>query len=204
MAKQEFLDSFRVARNLFFHPRVDMDSPQLGPQGLESMIARAAIWLTPKSVSGFDPADFPELGVEGQRELEAAVSDFLAVAHLVPPEEPANPEQLAKARDAFAKMLEILGPYVPISEDGEKVEEAFKDIHFPPWVVNWDYELGNDHDGEPAVWVNLFIDDSTARRHEFARLAAQVTRNIRQALSGAGSNRWPYLRVRTAVEHKTA
>jgi hypothetical protein len=204
MAKQEFLDNFRIARNLFFHPRVEMDSPQLDPQARETMIARAALWLTRRSVNGFDPADFSELGLDRQRALQTAVHDFLAVASQVPPQEPASPEQLGKARVAFSEMLGILQPYLPTPEDGEKVEEALKGIPFPPWVVNWDYELGSDEDGAPAVWVNLFADESTAPRHEFGRLASQMTANLRKALSAAGSKRWPYIRIRTAVEHKTA
>jgi hypothetical protein len=48
MAKQDFLDNFRIARNLFFHPRVAADSTQADPQAIEQRVARVAIWLTPK------------------------------------------------------------------------------------------------------------------------------------------------------------
>jgi len=206
MAKQEFLDSFRIARNLFFHPRVETDSSQLDPQALELMIARAAIWLTPKSVSGFNPADFAELGSERQRALQTAVQEFVAVASQVPPNEPATPEQLKSARAAFVKMLGILNPYIPSLRDGENVEEVLERVQsqLPPWVVNWDYELGSDADDAPAVWINLFVDESTAPRKEFGRLASRMSADILQALSAAGSSRWPYVRIRTAMEHKTA
>ncbi len=204
MAKQDFLDNFRIARNLFYHPRVQRDSNQLDPKTIEHLVARAAIWLTPKSVNGFNPADFPELGLDRQRELQSAVQDFLTVAKQVPPNEPASPEQLGNARVAFAKMLEILQPYLPSPSDADEVEEALKDIPFPAWVVNWDYELGNDEDGAPAVWVNLFADESTAPRKEFGRLALQMNASIQRALSAMGSRRWPYVRMRTAVEHKMA
>jgi hypothetical protein len=62
MAKQEFLDNFRVARNLFMHSQVQADSSQIDPQALERRLVRSAIWLTPKSVKGFSPDDFAELG----------------------------------------------------------------------------------------------------------------------------------------------
>ena len=204
MAKQEFLDNFRIARNLFFHPRVETDSSQLDPQALEQMIARAAIWLTPKSVKGFNAHDFPELGLDRQRELQAAVRDFLDVANQVPPKEAATSQQLGNAKVAFAKMLEILQPYLPTPAEGAMVEEALKCVQFPRWVVNWDYELGSDQDGEPAVWINLFADESSAPRKEFGRLAAQMNTKIHEALAAAKSDRWPYVRMRTAVEHKTA
>jgi hypothetical protein len=202
MAKQEFLSNFRIARNLFAHPHVPTDSSQINPQAMERMLARAAIWLTPKSVKGFNADDFPELGIDRQRELQAAVREFLEVAKEVPPNEPATPEQFGNAQVAFAKMLTILQPYLPTSQEGEQVEEALKRVDFPPWIVNWDYELGSDEDGSPAVWINLFADQDSAPRREFGPFASQVTTTIRQALSVVGSNRWPYVRLRTAVEHK--
>jgi len=203
MPKQEFLDNLRIARNLFSHPRVETDSSQLDPRALEGMIARAAIWLTPKSVKRFNADDFPELGPDRQRELQTAIDHFLEVANQVPPTQPASPQQLDMARTAFAKVLSILNPYLPTPEEGTKLEEVLRNVEFPAWVANWDYELGSDEDGVPAVWVNLFVDESSAPRREFGRLASQMTTKIRQKLSAAGSNRWPYVRVRTAVEHKT-
>jgi hypothetical protein len=204
MAKQDFLDNFRIARNLYNHPRVQSDTGQLDPQAVGLLISRAAIWLTPKSVKGFNPADFPELGPLRQTELQSAVQDFLAVARQVPPNDPASPEQLTNATSAFAKMLDILQPYIPSPEDADNVEEALTHVQFPPWVVNWDYELDSDKDGDPAVWVNLYADESTAPRKEFGRLASQMSASIRRALSDTGSLRRPYIRIRTAVEHKTA
>jgi hypothetical protein len=204
MAKQEFLDSFRTARNLFFHPRVVNNATSLDSKALGQMNARSAIWLTPKSVQGFNADDFLELGVDRQNELQTAVREFLDVANKVGPKEPATPEQLDSARLVFTTLLGVLQPYLPSPEDGDKVEEALKRIEFPPWVVNWDYELGSDQDGSAAVWVNFFADDSIAPRKEFGRFASRMTTRIRDALAAVGSHRWPYVRMRTAVEHKTA
>jgi hypothetical protein len=204
MAKQAFLENFRTARNLFFHPRVRADAAQADATPIEQMIARAAIWLTPRSVKGFNVEDFQELGPDRQRALQAAVERFLDVANRVSPTEPPTSEQLAGAKVAFETVLEILLPYLPTPHEGANVEEALRGIDLPPWVVNWDYELGSDEDGAPAVWVNLFVDEGRAPRSEFGRLASQMTTKIQRALSKVGSPRWPYVRVRTAVEHKTA
>ena len=103
MAKQDFLPNFRIARNLFAHQRVETDGSNPDQAALERRLGRAAVWLTPKSVKGFNADDFPELGVDRQRELQAAVQDFLEVAKVVPPKEPATPEQLSKGKAAFAK-----------------------------------------------------------------------------------------------------
>src|SRR5437588_1367499 len=102
MARQEFLKSLRLARNLFIHQRADANGADNGSRG--------DIWLTPRSVRSFDVADFPELGPDRQRELQTAVREFLDVATQVPPKEPATAEQIQKARAPFAKILEILAP----------------------------------------------------------------------------------------------
>jgi hypothetical protein len=203
MAKQEFLENFRIARNLFVHPRVEADSQHIDTGAIAQVLARAAIWLTPKSVKGFDAADFPELGPDRQRELQDAYQAFLAVAKEVPPAEPATGEQYRNAEIALTKMLRILEPYLPTPDEGRKVAQALKSIEFPPWVVNWDYELGSDEEGGAAVWINLFADRKLASPQDFGRLASQLTHRIRAALSANGVARWPYIRVRTTAEHKS-
>jgi hypothetical protein len=92
MPKQEFLNNIRAARNLFVHPHAQEDSPGAGAQTTPERLARAAIWLAPKSVRGFDAADFGDLGSDRQRKLEDAVADFLAVANQVPLERPPTAE----------------------------------------------------------------------------------------------------------------
>ncbi len=203
MAKQEFLSNFRIARNLFIHPRVEADSRQVNQQAATQTLARAAIWLTPKSVAGFNPGDFPELGPDRQKELHGAVREFLEVAKEVPANKPATTEQYANAALAFEKTLEILEPYLAAPEEGRLVAKCLRNVEFPAWVLNWDYELGSDDEGTPAIWVNIFADESSASPREFGRLAAQMTHKIRQALSKGGVHRWPYIRFRTAVEHKS-
>lgn len=199
MAKQEFLDHFRIARNLFVHPRAETDTQQVDP----AAAARAAIWLTPKSIKGFNAADFPELGPDRQSELQTAANDFLNVAKDVPPDRAATAEQYGNAAVAFTKMMTILEPYLATPDEGTKVAQALRGMDFPPWVLNWDYELGSDDEGGPAVWVNLVVDQSAARPADFARLASRMTQPIRQALAASGVKRWPYIRVRTAAEYKS-
>jgi hypothetical protein len=202
MAKQDFLTNFRIARNLFVHPRVEGDSPTADPQVTEQRLARAAIWLTPKSVAGFNAADFQELGVDRQRELQDAVREFLAVANQVPADQRATVPQYRNAAVAFARMLAILEPYLAMPEEGHRVAQALQGIELPPWVVNWDYELGSDDEGKPAVWINLFADQSSGSPKEYGRLALQMTQTIRRALLANSVRRWPYIRVRTAAEQK--
>jgi hypothetical protein len=203
MSKQEFLENLRIARSFFAHPRIQTDSPRLDPQDVEKRIVQAAIWLTPKSVRGFNADDFPELGPGRQQELRTAISEFLGVAERVPPTQPASQQEYRAAETALVKILRILEPYLPTPQEGKEVEELLNKLDFPPWVANWDYELGSDQDEVPAVWINVYVDGAVAPRKDFGRFASQMTAKVRQALSTAGVHRWPYVRVRTAVEHKT-
>ena len=91
-------------------------------------------------------------------------------------------------------MLAILEPYLPMPQEADVVEDALRGVAFPDWVINWDYELASDEDGNPAVWVNLFVDETRAPRHEFGRVASRLTTSIQDALRQAGSTRWVYVR----------
>jgi hypothetical protein len=202
-ARRDFLGRFRVARNLFVHPqRGEVGGERVDAGASVDTLARSAIWLTPKSVAGFEAADFPELGPVLQAELQTAVQNFLAVATQVPADKAATKEQYGAAGAAFARILEILTPYLPVSDEAEQVEAALRTVELPSWVVNWDYELDNDSDGIPSVWVKVFADDQAMPRTQLGRAANELTSKVRQALSSHQVRRLPYLRMSTALEHK--
>lgn len=201
-SKSSFLTNLRVARNLFIHGKAMADTPEVDTSAIERTLARAAIWLTPKSVSGFNAADFPELGVDRQQELLSAVQSFLSIAGEIAPEKPAMPEEYGNAAVAFSKILTILDPYLPMLDEARNVEGALRTVKLPPWVANWNYDLGSDADGVPAVWVDVFADDETVPRTKLGRAASELTTSIRQAFRAAQVDRWPYVRLKTVVEHK--
>jgi hypothetical protein len=202
-SKERFLANFRVARNLFFHPRAETDSLTIDAASISDALTRGALWLTMKSVEGFNAADFPELKADRRAELLNAVQAFKAVASQVPADKPPTKEQYGNAAIAFAAILNILSPYLPKPEESKKVEKALRNVLFPRWVVNWDYELGNSEDGDAAVWVNVFAEGDVARS-DYGRFGTQIIPVIRQALAAEGVRRWPYVRLRTATEYKTA
>ena len=156
------MTKFRLARNLFVHTRVDTDSISLDQDSIKRMVVRAALWLTPKSVAGFNAAHFPELGTDRQLELQRLVKEFREIARSVPPNKPATGDQYDSATLVFRKLLEILDPYLFSPQEGKQVEEALKKVEFPSWALNWDYELGSDPDGTPSVLVTIFVDDESA------------------------------------------
>jgi hypothetical protein len=201
MSKSEFLLNMRIARSLFGNQRVTADSPTVNAADLGKALSRAAIWLTPKSVEHFNAADFPELG-EKQAELQDAVLAFRTIAKEVPPDETATNEQLGNAKVAFERILKVIEPYLPTHEEGKGVEAALKGIQYPDWVVTWDFELGSDEDGTPAVWLNVYADEETAPKGTLALAAARLTQELRKTLTEARINRWPYVRLRSAQKQK--
>jgi hypothetical protein len=203
MAKHEFLKNLRVARNLFTSPRLMVDDPSLDPQAWERLLFRRAIWLTPRSVAGFDVDDFKELGPDRQRELADAVREFLDVARQVPPTASPTNEQYTRGAAAMRKLLEFLSLYVGMSEEEERFRQAVRNLELPDWVVNWSYQFDTDYYDEPVIRVTLFIDERTAPRIEVVRFTNELVSTLLDALSKAGINRWPYPRVHGALEHKT-
>ncbi len=203
MAKQEFLAHLRVARHLFFHMLVPKDDPSIDSQALERMMGRAALWLTPKSVEGFEGDDFPELGVACQAELAAAVREFADVASQALLADAATCDQLLRGEKTFTTILRLLQFHLPSPPEGQKLEEALKTVSFPSWIANWDYEFGSNADGEPSIRVMLFADEQVAPRAQFGRVANRLNTDILHALMAFGIVRWPYVHMRTIQEHKT-
>jgi hypothetical protein len=200
--KWEFLNNLRVARNLFAHPRVEADTSALDTSAVSEELIRAGIWLTPKSLAGFDPSDFSELGAERQNELHNAVQAFRAIAAKVPGDQPASPDQFRDASVAFVTIYRLLSPYLALAGEAKAVEKALRKVTFPDWVVNWDYELGSDSEGDEVVWVKVFADENRFPKARLARAASELTQQVRQAFTDGGVKRWPYIRMATAYEHK--
>jgi hypothetical protein len=197
MSKQEFLLNVRRAKSLLGNQRMDSTSLDPAPG---TAPARAALWLTPKSVEHFNAGDFPELG-EKQAELHDAVLAFRKVATEVPRAEPAAPDQIGNGKVALERVLKIVAPYLPIHDEAESVEKVLKAIPYPEWVVNWDYELGSDEDGTPAVWLNVYADEDAAPRGQLGLAAARLTQELRKGLLKQKIDRWPYVRLLSGKEH---
>jgi hypothetical protein len=204
MAKQEFINNLRAARSLFDHTHAPAVASAADTQAVDDSAARAAVWLRPQSVKGFDVSDFPELDDRQKAELQAAVDEFLQVAKQVRPETIVAPEQVAAAAPPFETILSILRRYLARSPDESSIEEALKNVLFPPWVVNWDFELFRDDDDEPAIFLYLFIAPGDSPSMEMIRSMHEVRKSVRDALSAIRNERYPYLRVQKAVEYAKA
>jgi hypothetical protein len=201
MAKQEFIQNVRLARNLFFH-RVEADHPGVNADEIARRLSRAALWLTPAAVRGFDALDFPELPANTREELERSVREFTEVASQVPDDGPASAEQEAAAIRGFQNILRILQPYFPTPEELTQLRTAMKAVNLPDSVQTWDYEFGRDSSGDPAVWIWIVVDDEAAVDVTFTAATTRLQRDIHRALQRAGLDRWPYVRFRTFSEQR--
>jgi hypothetical protein len=101
MAREEFIDNLRLADQLF------APSPTNWPGGKTTYFAGDP-WLTPKSVEGFEPADFADWPREEREELEREVAAFLAIAREVPPDQPATKAQSKQARKHLERVMKIV------------------------------------------------------------------------------------------------
>lgn len=109
MAREQFIDSLRLASRMLGAPRVS--SEQGGPTDvfLASRLQNADLWLTTKCVEGFDPADFPDLSREEREELENEVAAFSAIAEKVAPNAAATKQQSGRARKHLERAIQIVG-----------------------------------------------------------------------------------------------
>lgn len=201
MSKSEFLTNLITARNLFFH-RVHTEGPPLDPKSVQAQLGRAAIWLTPSSVRGFNPGDFLELSPEARRELAQNVERFREIASQVAPTQPPTAEQTQEAMVCLLRVFELLAPYLPTGGELDQIKHALEQVQLPEAVLTLDFKLGEDSTGEPAVWVWVFVEPDAAARKGFDTLAADVPKKVRDALAKAGITRWAYVRFRTASEQR--
>jgi hypothetical protein len=165
-------------------------------------MARAVIWLAPSSVSGFSPRDFSELPAEVREQLKDRVQQFLDVARHVGASRQPTWDEVQRAMPAFLDILRIVDPYLSADEEARKIREVLEGVDFPPGVVAWDFEIGNDSTGDPAVWIWIFVDEDVVRRKKVDDVMEPTRKRIRDALDAAGIQRWPYVRVRTPAEQR--
>lgn len=204
MSLKDFWMSVRTGAR-FIAPRATADSPRLDSAAIESTLRRATIWLTPKSVEGFNPEDFLFLSDHEQKTLRDAVSKFLVLARQVPPGRPATEQQIQQALPLFLRIVEILRPdHFADSEAfviGKKVEQQLAG-QIPQSVLELRFETGKDASGGPALWIWVVFKDEAAKKDVFLPNARNVRELLENSVSELGFEQWPYVRFRTDSELK--
>lgn len=187
----------------FVLPSATVDSPKLDATRIEAMLRGAHIWLTPKSVEGYEESDFGFLSVDERARLTQGVNDFVAVARQVPPDQPATDEQVQTALPAFRCVLEVLRPDkygdVEALTIGKRIEQHLAG-NLPDWVNGLRFETGDDANGDPAIWIWVEVADAAAKADVFSKNTKQVREIIEKSLRKLGIQHWPYVRFRTSSE----
>src|SRR4051794_16538282 len=138
MSRQEFLQSLRMARNMFFHG-VGSQAALEDTRDLEAQLSRASIWLTPSSVKGFDPSEFKELSPDVREQLKDRVRQFLDVVEHIRPNEHPTQDEARRGTEALLDVVRILDPYLWTSIEAKKIREVLEGIDFPAGVVTWEF-----------------------------------------------------------------
>jgi len=201
MAKLEFLRNLRRARNLFAH-RVQVDSPALDADAIARRLASVMLWLTPSVVEGFDAGEFHELPMGDRDKLEAAVARFAEIAGSVPPDRAANDKQILEGTTAFEAILAILHRHLELDRESDSIRRIIASVSFPPDVLTWEFEIGADSTGDPAVWLWIIVNDALADKPNFSALTANLQEQIRREFREGQVQHWPYIRFRTASEQQ--
>lgn len=106
MAREQFIDSLRHASRMLPPPGVSAGN---GPRSDAHLGAKlhADLWLTPKSVEGYDLADFADWPKGERVQLTKDVDAFLAIARQVPADKPAASSQRKLARKHLEGVIAI-------------------------------------------------------------------------------------------------
>ena len=198
MAREDFLLNLRTAAR-FLSPEVHVNGIRLGPEHVGNVLKRALVWLTPKSVEGFDPEDFSELPERERDELSNAVAAFRDVASKVPGNMPATREQFKQALPSFVAILEKMKPYLR----GFRIYSMLKDSPgFPDFVRDFAVRVGEDSTGDSAAWVWVIIDDQMGGPDFYEHVPA-IRDRIEGLFSRSNSDLYPYISIRTKSEQES-
>ncbi len=108
MAREQFIDSLRLAARMLPPPRVSSDQGAQTDAYIATKLNAADLWLTPRSVAGFDASDFADWPKKDREELTREVGAFLAIAEKVPADKPATKTQSNHARKHLERAIQIV------------------------------------------------------------------------------------------------
>jgi hypothetical protein len=98
MAREEFFDNLRLADQMLATPQVSSELGRAIDADYRRRLHSADLWLTAKTVAGFDLTDFRDWPREARDRLATEVAAFLEIARKVPADKPATKAQSVNAR----------------------------------------------------------------------------------------------------------
>lgn len=206
MTTAEFLNHFRAAAHFLTPWEYEGGQPPT-PEYLTHAQKYAALWLTPRTVEDFDTSGFYDLSAEQKEALRSDVDQFRALAEQVATAGAATPVQAAAGLQLFRAMYRVLGPFRFDRQDirvARLLGEMRRAGEFPPFVVGYEFELGDDHTGDPAVWVWLIVTDESEDQQQVYEWFRPLRAKIADRLDADGIDRLVYLYYRTVSEQTEA
>jgi hypothetical protein len=91
---------------------------------------------------------------------------------------------------------------LPTDKEVQEIRAVLEGVDFPPGIVSWKFEVGEDWTGDPAVKIWLFVDEEVVQLKDVAGVMIAAQQKIHDALITTGIRRWPYVYVRTEAEEK--
>jgi hypothetical protein len=108
MSREDFIDNLRFASRMLLPPKVSSGQGSRSDERIGAVLQSADLWLTRRSVQGFEPADFSDWPEQELEKLKKDVAAFLALAEQVPPRESATRAQSTKARRHLERAIETV------------------------------------------------------------------------------------------------
>ena len=107
MSRDEFVMNVEIAAGSL-SITASSDDRHADASEMTRQLQNSDLWLTPKSVAAFTPADFVDLPAIEQTRLNKAVSGFLAIASNVPSDGPATKDESRRGRNELETIIDVL------------------------------------------------------------------------------------------------
>lgn len=205
MAMNEFLRNIQTARNVVFPQLpagITLATPA-DPLAFDGAWLRrtAPVWLTPRTVTGFDVNEFESFEAKDRENLGKVVQGFLAIANAVAGRDPTD-EELSSGIAHLTTLVTVLDPLFHDAEGKVLLRALYRsNASFPDFVLGLDYSLDTDWSGDPGIWIWVIVpDDVDPDSDEFIRFSQEFRKGVWKVVSEANSNRLPYVHFRLLSE----
>ncbi len=177
MSLQDFFNNVRIGQRLLESPRAAIDSTEPIPGALAATIEQADLWLTPRTVAGYNPEDFFFLKDDERSELDKAVQSFLRVARSAPPNRPVPMTQHNESRRCLESILRILAPdrfRTPQEWIASQAINQFRESPPASDYLTGAYYRFDEDEGDSTIWIWLVLRDEIVNSPEFLTRAKEL------------------------------
>ncbi|HEU5116198.1 MAG TPA: hypothetical protein VFT74_05920 [Isosphaeraceae bacterium] len=179
-------------------------SPEPDPGDVERTLRDAA-----DAVAGFDQADFGFLPQSEQDQLRHSVTEFLdRVKAASPTAQPGDhaPRTLpVRLLTSLANINDLLDFHRYADPEafrlGKLIEREIAHGQPPPGLAELRFRTGQDHTGDPGLWIQAYLDDHTTGSDEaFLATARKLREYLGSVARRVCPDRFPYLSFRSLAE----